>query len=71
MGTFSFKIWKKVLKNHSNFFAHFSVHIGSVIISFLSLEEGLGIRIRRIRMFLGIQDPDPLVRGMDPDPSLF
>jgi hypothetical protein len=21
----------------------------------------------RIRMFLGLQDPDPLVRGMDPD----
>jgi hypothetical protein len=23
----------------------------------------LGIRIRRIRMFLGLPDPDPLVRG--------
>jgi hypothetical protein len=35
----------------------------------------LGIRIRRIRMFFGLQDPypDPLVRGKDPDPdpSLF
>ncbi len=34
-----------------------------------------GIRIRRIHMFLGHQDPDldPLVRGTDPDPdsSLF
>jgi hypothetical protein len=30
----------------------------------------LGIRIR-ILMFLGLQDPDPLVRGADPDPSLF
>ncbi len=31
----------------------------------------LGIRIRnwiRIRMFLGHSDPDPLVRGADPDP---
>ncbi len=28
----------------------------------------LGIRIR---MFEGLPDPDPLVRGMDPDPSLF
>jgi hypothetical protein len=30
------------------------------------------IRIRRIRMFLGLQDPgsDPLVRGTDPDPSI-
>ncbi len=29
----------------------------------------LGIRIRRIRMFLGLldPDPDPLVRGTDPD----
>jgi hypothetical protein len=33
----------------------------------------LGIRIRRIRMFLGLPDLDPLVRGTDPDPdpSLF
>jgi hypothetical protein len=23
----------------------------------------------RIHMFLGLQDPDPLVRGMDPDPD--
>ncbi len=33
---------------------------------------GLRIRIRiRIRMLLGLLDPDPnpLVRGMDPDPS--
>ncbi len=29
-------------------------------------------RIRRIRMFLGLlnPDPDPLVKGMDPDPSI-
>jgi hypothetical protein len=33
----------------------------------------LRIRIRRIRMFLGLPGPDPLVRGTntDPDPSLF
>jgi hypothetical protein len=32
----------------------------------------LGIRLR-IRMFLGLQGPDPLVKGTDPDPdpSLF
>jgi hypothetical protein len=30
----------------------------------------LGIRIRRMRMFLGLPDPEP-VRGTDPDPSLF
>jgi hypothetical protein len=32
----------------------------------------LGIWFRsRILMFLGLPYPDPLVRGMDPDPSLF
>jgi hypothetical protein len=33
----------------------------------------LGIRIRRIRMFLDLPDPeqDPLVRGKDPHPSHF
>jgi hypothetical protein len=29
----------------------------------------LVLGIRRIRKFLGLQDPDPLVRGMDPDPD--
>jgi hypothetical protein len=28
------------------------------------------IRIRRIRMFLGLLDPDPKVRGTDPDSSI-
>jgi hypothetical protein len=28
------------------------------------------IRIHRIHVFLGLPDPDPLVRGMDPDPAL-
>jgi hypothetical protein len=27
------------------------------------------IRIHRIHMFLGLLDPDPSVRGMDPDPD--
>jgi hypothetical protein len=33
---------------------------------------GIRIRIRRIRMLLGLLnlDLDPLVRGMDPDPSI-
>jgi hypothetical protein len=33
----------------------------------------LGVRnlIRRIRMFFSLPDPDPLVRGRDPDPSRF
>ncbi len=30
---------------------------------------GIRIRIRRIHMFLGLLDPDPLVRGMDPGQS--
>jgi hypothetical protein len=40
-------------------------------IIYLALEPVLRIRIRRIRMFLGLQDPDPdpIVRGMDPDPE--
>jgi hypothetical protein len=28
------------------------------------------IRIHCIHMFLGLPDPDPLVRGMDPDPFI-
>jgi hypothetical protein len=27
-------------------------------------------RIHRIHVFFGLLDPDPLVRGMDPDPAL-
>jgi hypothetical protein len=27
------------------------------------------IRIHRIHMFLGLPDPDPLVKGMDPNPA--
>jgi hypothetical protein len=36
------------------------------------LVQLLRIRIHRIHVFLGLQDPDPdpLVRGMDPDPSV-
>jgi hypothetical protein len=37
---------------------------------FVTPQAGLGIRIRRIRMFLGFPDTYPLVRGTDPDPSL-
>ncbi len=28
------------------------------------------IRIHRLHVFFGLPDPDPLVRGMDPDPAL-
>ncbi len=34
-----------------------------------SFEPVFRIRIHRIHMFLGLLDPDPLVRGMDPDPD--
>jgi hypothetical protein len=36
---------------------------------FLHFVPVLGIRIRRILMFLGLPDPDPLVRGTDPAPA--
>ncbi len=36
----------------------------------LSINQCFRIRIHRIQMFLGLPDPDPLVRGMDPDPAL-
>ncbi len=35
----------------------------------LVLPSVLWIQIRRIRLFLGLQDPDPLVRGTDPAPD--
>jgi hypothetical protein len=40
--------------------------IGGVV---LTAVLQIGIRIHRIQMFLGLldSDPDPLVRGMDPD----
>ena len=36
----------------------------------VNLKPVLRIRIHRIYVFLGLLDPDPLVRGMDPDPGL-
>ncbi len=33
------------------------------------METVLRIRIRRIHMFLGFLDPDPLVRGVEPEPA--
>jgi hypothetical protein len=36
------------------------------------IQPVFGIRIRnRIRMFLGLPDPDPLVNGMDPTPDRY
>jgi hypothetical protein len=39
---------------------------------FFSIDSNLVsvFRIPRIHMFLGLPDLDPLVRGMDPDPSI-
>ncbi len=36
----------------------------------LSAMLRIRIRIRRIHMFLGLPDPDQLVRDMAPDPSI-
>ncbi len=39
-----------------------------------SLSRGVNTALRavfRIRKFLGLPDTDPLVRGTDPDPSIF
>jgi hypothetical protein len=33
------------------------------------LEAALRIRIHRIHIFLGLPDPDPLVRGINPEPD--
>ncbi len=44
-------------------------HMG--IVSQVGLPPVLGIRNCKIRMFLSLPDPVPLVRGTDPDPSLF
>jgi hypothetical protein len=41
--------------------------IGGVV---LTAVFWIRIRIHRIHVFLGHLDPDPLVRGMDPDPDL-
>jgi hypothetical protein len=47
----------------------FKAQIKSAIKVSHECREVLGIRIRRIRMFLGLPDPDPLIRGMDPAPD--
>ncbi len=37
---------------------------------FSVLRIRIRIRVHRIYMFLGLLDPDPSVRGMDPEPNL-
>jgi hypothetical protein len=47
------------------------LHQNGVVHRYLYLQSVLRIRIRRIRMVLGLLDPDshPLVRGTDPAPD--
>jgi hypothetical protein len=44
--------------------------VSSLSVPFPYLQAVLRIRIHRIRMFLGILDPDPFVRGTDPNRSI-
>jgi hypothetical protein len=50
------------------------VHLGrdAAFSTLEAIQAVLRIRIHLIHMFLGLwdPDPDPLVRGMDPDPSI-
>ncbi len=48
------------------------IHIDfQVLLATTWLAAVFRLRIRiRINVFFGLQDPDPLVRGMDPDPAL-
>jgi hypothetical protein len=41
-----------------------------VLLIVLRIRIRIRIPIHRVHMFLGFLDPDPLVRGMDPDPSI-
>ncbi len=54
---------RSIFMNNVDIFPLLSVRI---------IQSAAVLRIRRIRMFLGLldPDPDPLVRGMDPDPSI-
>jgi NCK-associated protein 1 len=47
----------------------FKDHVSELLTTIDACQAVLRIRIR-IHMFLGLLDPDPLVRGMDPDPAL-
>jgi hypothetical protein len=50
---------------------HVAIAVG-LLLSYHSKKPVLRIWIYRIHMFLGLPDPqpDPLVRGKDPDPSI-
>ena len=68
------KIWKITIREKS---IHLSTLISTMLrvrFAFLSsfqpvLWIQIRIRIHRIHMFLGLPDPDPLGRCMDPDPD--
>jgi hypothetical protein len=46
------------------------LNVDMLKINFLGTgDKGALLRIRRIRMFLRLLDPDLFVRGTDPDPS--
>jgi hypothetical protein len=42
----------------------------SIIKMVKKIDEKKTVLRIRIHMFLGLPDPDPLVRGIDPDPSI-
>ncbi len=44
------------------------IHVGEKMLRVIC-KAVFRIRIHRIHVFLGFPDPDPLVRGMDPDPD--
>ncbi len=44
-------------------------YLHTFLLLFCTLEAVLRIWIHRIHVFLGLLDPDPLVRAMDPDPD--
>ncbi len=43
--------------------------MGQILVFIAVLRIRIWIRIHRIHMFLGLPDPNPLVRGLDPDPD--
>jgi hypothetical protein len=48
---------------------HFYTSLGSARHTSIKITSVFRIRIHRIHVFFGLPDPDPLVRGMDPDPD--
>ena len=55
--------------NVSDFYQVYILRLSGIYISSV-LQIRIRIRIRRIQMFLGLLDPDTLVRCMDLDPSV-